>query len=137
MSITVTCRSPEELQEALFRFKRTFPDGVKRALWLYARLVMNDAQKEVPVDYGYLRATGYVNDPYDEADRIVCELGFYATYAAAVHEIPEPPMKSKGGRSAHHEHGKWHYLSDPLDAHQPEMVKYIVENVEAMYGGAE
>ena len=54
MSITVTCRSPEELQEALFRFKQTFPEGVKRALWLYARLVMNDAQAQVPVQCGLL-----------------------------------------------------------------------------------
>jgi len=135
--ITKRVRSPEELIEALNRFQRTVPEAVKRALWLYGRLVMNDAQRQVPVDYGFLRATGYVNDPYDEADRICLELGFYASYAAAVHDIPEPPMKSKGGRSAHHEHGKWHYLSDPLDAHQPEMVKYIVENVEAMYGGEE
>lgn len=133
--ITVRVRSPEQLIAEMNRFQRTVPEAVKRALWLYGRLVMNDAQKQVPRDDGYLAATGYVNDPYDEEDRIVCELGFYATYAAAVHDIPEPPMKSKGGRSAHHEHGKWHYLSDPLDAHQPEMVKYIVENVEAMYGG--
>lgn len=136
MSITFTCRSPEEMQAAVRRFSQVFPEGVKRALWMYARLVMNDAQERVPVDFGYLRATGWVGEPYIDMERICIELGFYASYAAAVHDIPEPPMKSEGGRSAHHEHGQWHYLLDPLTEHDPEMIPYIIEQVEAMLGGA-
>lgn len=39
--ITKRIRSPEELIEALNRFQRAVPEAVKRALWLYGRLVMN------------------------------------------------------------------------------------------------
>lgn len=136
MSVTITVRSPAELQASINRFSEIIPDAVGQAQYLYARLVMNDAQELVPVDYGYLRATGYVADPWVDVNRISTELGFYAAYAAAVHNIPEPPLTSEGGRSAHHEHGQWHFLLAPLVAHHPEMQKYIVDNVEAMLGGA-
>lgn len=135
--ITKRVRGPAALISELQLLSATIPESVKRALWQYGRLVMNDAQAQVPVDFGFLRGSGYVDDPYTEADKICMELGFTMRYAAAVHEIPEPPMRSKGGRSAHHEHGKWHYLSDPLDAHAPDMLKYIVASVNSMYGGSE
>jgi hypothetical protein len=135
MSMEIHCKSPEDLIKEINRLTSVFPDGVKQALWEQANAIMNDSSEQVPVDYGYLRASRYVNDPYSEMNKIGIELGYWANYAAAVHGIPEPPMKSEGGRSAHHEEGKWHFLKDPIDAHAPELNGRIVLRVEQMLGG--
>ena len=135
MSMTFVCKSPEELEAKIQRFARVFPDGVKEALWQEGSLIMNESVEQVPVDTGYLHSTSYVNDPFEEGGKITTEMGYWANYAAPVHDIPEPPAVSKGGRSAHHDAGKAFFLSDPFEARGPNVQKNIVARVEQMLGG--
>lgn len=135
MSMAFEVKSPAELKAIIGRLTRIFPDGVAQAMWVKSNVIMNEALPQVPVDFGYLRSTAYVNDAVIDASGVSVEMGFYAKYARPVHEIPEPPMRSVGGRSAHHEHGKWHFLKDPLDEHIKELPADIVAQVEAYLGG--
>ena len=135
MSMEIHCKGPEELKAKLKRFTEIFPDGASQALWEQAQLVMNDSAEEVPVDTGYLRSTRYVNDPFVDAGHIKVELGYYANYAAPVHDITPPPAKSKGGRSAVHMVGKWMYLNDPMESRGPKFNQKMVSRLEQMLGG--
>ena len=127
MSMTFTCRSPEELKEKIKRFAQVFPDGVKQALWEQASIIMNESKGQVPVDTGFLRSTGYVNEPFDEGSKIAVEMGYYANYAAPVHDRPDPPV--------HHEVGKAFFLADPFEEKGPDLQRNIVARVEEMLGG--
>jgi len=124
MSMTFTARSPDELREKIERLSEVFPDGVKQALWERASVIMNESKEQVPVDTGYLRSTGYVGEPFDEGTRIAIELGYYANYAAPVHDIDRP-----------HYVGKSHFLSDPMEYLGPGLAQEIVERIEEMLGG--
>ena len=127
MSMTFTCRSPEELKAKVQRLAQVFPDGVKQALWEQGRLIMNESVEQVPVDTGYLRSTSYVNDPFEEGGKIAVEMGYYANYAAPVHDRPDPPV--------HHEVGKALFLADPFEKKGPDLQRNIVARVEEMLGG--
>jgi len=131
----VHVRSPEELKAHLDRFKKIFPQGVAIAEYQFVQTVLNDSDPNVPVDLGYLRASRYTNDPVISTGEISTEFGYWANYAAAVHNIPEPPLKSEGGRSAHHEHGNAFFLKNSVDEHKGEFQKELVLRVEEMLGG--
>jgi len=129
MSMTFKCRSVAELTERIERLAQVFPEGVGQAMHEEAGIIMNESAPQVPVDTGFLRSTGYVKDPYQEGQTITVEMGYYANYAAPVHDIPDPPV--------HHEVGKAHFLSDPFDAKAPELPRRIVERVESYLGGSD
>ena len=124
MSMTFTARSPDELREKIERFSEIFPEAVKIALFERASVIMNQSKEQVPVDTGWLRETGYVADPWDEGGKITVELGYYATYAAPVHDIDIP-----------HYVGKWHFLSDPMEYLGPGLQQEIVNRISEMLGG--
>ena len=76
--------------------------------------------KYVPIDSGQLRDSRHMRGNF-EGDTVMVEGGFGPVfnergsgYAVPVHEIPEPPNKSIGGRSAYHEFGSWKYLQIPF-----------------------
>jgi hypothetical protein len=76
--------------------------------------------KYVPIDSGQLRDSKHMRGSF-EGDTVMVEGGFGPVfnergsgYAVPVHEIPEPPSKSPGGRSAYHEFGSWKYLQIPF-----------------------
>lgn len=76
--------------------------------------------KYVPIDSGQLRDSKHMRGSF-EGDTVMVEGGFGPVfnergsgYAVPVHEIPEPPSKSIGGRSASHEFGSWKYLQIPF-----------------------
>ena len=124
MSMTFTVRSPEDLRAKLDRFVQVFPGGVKEALWDEAHVIMNQSVGQVPVDTGYLRSTSYVNDPFEEGGKIAIEMGYYANYAAPVHDI-----------DIGHYVGKSHFLSDPFEMLAPSVMENIVLRVEQKLGG--
>jgi hypothetical protein len=87
---------------------------------LYEQLkgVMKISQDEyVPVDTGNLRDSGFVDEPFRADDQnALVYMGYRASYAAAVHEIPPRGEGiSPSGRTANHPHGQWKYLETPLN----------------------
>lgn len=74
----------------------------------------------VPIDSGQLRDSKHMRGSF-QGETVMVEGGFGPVfnergsgYAVPVHEIPEPPNKSVGGRSAYHEFGSWKYLQIPF-----------------------
>ena len=53
-----------------------------------------------------------------------------APYAIYVHEIPPPPAKSPGGRSATHHVGGWKYVERPLFEGIPSLAQQIADQAQ-------
>jgi hypothetical protein len=96
----------------------------------------------VPIDEGQLRDTGRTRGPFFPSSGSMEVWGSFGPavnergshYAIPVHEIPEPPAKSVGGRSAHHEWGTWKYLQIPLLIRQEGMVGRIEREFDLLLG---
>lgn len=56
-------------------------------------VVQRDAQRNVPVEYGNLRASAYTRKAQDDPQAV--EVGFTAAYAVFVHEDLEQTLKGK------------------------------------------
>lgn len=95
--------------------------------------VMAESQELVPYKYGVLKGTGKVSQ-FAKPDNLEAKLTYGTEYAAAVHEIPEPPAKSKGGRSARHEHGQWKYLETPLKAREKTLQSDMAKRIGRIMG---
>ena len=93
-----------------FRLKRatdTVREAVAKAMYRRASLVMADSQEHyVPVDTGYLRSTGFVNQPVIVDGTVEVTLGYSALYAEVVHE----------DLTAVHPNGQAKFLARPLNA---------------------
>lgn len=87
-----------------------------------AQGIISDAQERwIPIDTGRAKRSGFVRGPRFSGDTIEVDLGFGpvfnergSPYILPLHEIPEPPSKSVGGRSATHQHGSWKFLQIPF-----------------------
>lgn len=106
-----------EVLANLKRLAGEYPNATGAALYDEAQAIMDESQKIVPRDTGRLASSQYVAPPVEATSGPEVELGYATNYAMAVHEIPPPPDKSPGGRSATHENGQqWKYLETPLKA---------------------
>lgn len=76
------------------------------AVFREASRVMGVSIREVPVDTGRLRATGFVAPPDTTIRGVSVQFGYGTDYAVAVHERTEVP----------HRTGKAKFLDDPLNA---------------------
>ncbi|MDD5229913.1 MAG: hypothetical protein PHC43_01135 [Candidatus Marinimicrobia bacterium] len=84
--------------------------AVAGGLYLGANNIMRDSKKEVPVDLGTLKNSGYVTMPEISGDNVKVELGYGGEakdYAVVQHEHTE---------FKHPEGGKAKFLQDPLYA---------------------
>jgi hypothetical protein len=90
------------------------PHLAAQALNEEAEEIMTRAKSITPVDTGRLRRSGRVQ--HATPQHLIARMTFGTKYALAVHEIPAPPDKSSGGRSAHHDPPtSWKYLEIPLN----------------------
>ena len=93
-----------------------------------AEFVLGEIKAETPVgESGFLRGSSEVRS---DGNNIV--FSDPMKYAEPVHNIPEPPAKSEGGRSAHHKIGKWHYVIDPVMRNLTELQNAIQEDLNEM-----
>lgn len=94
--------------------------------------IQGESQKQVPVDTGHLRGSAYTRR--DPGGRPTVEVGYGASYAAAVHEMEvkhrgEPRRHgTRKGRSW--EVGKPKYLEDPLRENHDEILGIIADFAE-------
>lgn len=124
--ITVECTCPEEIAELMRQFANDFPRETGEGAWEELRLVMNESQKLCPVEYNFLRTSGYVTDPVVLADgTILLSIGYSSEYAVYVHEIVtnyhKPPTMAK-------------FLELPLIYRADRMMRNIVARVNSKIG---
>lgn len=105
---------------AFVQLKREIPRKAQRNLFGNAEDVMAESQRITPLEFGRLRATGFVR----RVGRDVIELGYGTSYAIFVHEIPppeegapHPDQLEPGTRTAHHKPPTtWKFLQRPAEA---------------------
>lgn len=105
--------------------------------------VISLAQSDyVPVDSGATRDSGKTRGPVFPDSSSIEVWGSFgpvvndhgSAYTLSLHEIPEPPEKSVGGRSAHHDWGTWKYLQIPFLVRQEGMVDRIQNEFDLLLG---
>lgn len=104
--------------------------GLKKGL----AKVKQESDRLVPVDTGDLKDTGQILvDPMaDLTVRGVVRYGSPAVpYAIFVHEIPPPPSKSPGGRSARHDPPtQWKFLQVAVEKLEDEVMSAVDAEIE-------
>jgi hypothetical protein len=113
-TLSVEITGISKVNERIAVLARRMPKIAARALNEVAELTMTDSLDLTPVEDDVLRGTGKVF-PHAKATKLQATLTYGTDYALAVHEIPPPPQKSVGGRSARHEPpygtgGQWKFL---------------------------
>lgn len=126
--INITVTSPEQLAEQLREFAREFPTAVEGSTWEELSTIMNESKKLCPVEFGFLRGSGYVSDPIIMADgTILISIGYSSEYAVYVHEIVtnyhKPPTMAK-------------FLELPLIYRKDRILRDIIARVNAKIEGA-
>ena len=117
MNLTVNIVGIDKSFDRLGRLAQRMPRIAAKALNEVAELTMTQALELTPLETGRLKATGKVF--HASARSLRARLTYGTDYALAVHEIPAPPKKSPGGRSARHfppygTGGQWKYLETPV-----------------------
>lgn len=120
---TFECNGPEDVARILQELAAAVPEEVANALYREGEVIMNDSKRMTPVDTGYLRASGYVNDPTISPDAIEVQLGYWANYAVYVHDLPY-----------NHVNGSPRFLEMALDDRTPGMGRRIIDRVMARMG---
>jgi hypothetical protein len=124
----VTLRGLDKLLTQYQRGMRAAPH-LAQAVFAEATLVLNEAKVLVPVDTGALRASGMVEPPKIEDQKVTVTVGFggaAAGYALYVHEDP----------NASHAPGKsFKYLEIPAMAHAPTFSQNVRKRLEAYIRG--
>jgi len=115
MSLTVSIIGADKIKATVLALARSVPAESARILNGIAEETMTDSKERTPVKHGTLRRSGKVSEPAT-ARRLETKLTYGTEYALAVHEIPPPPQKSEGGRSARHKVGGWKFLEHAMQS---------------------
>jgi len=68
------------------RTARAYPDAMAGAIYKLGVAILSDALPRTPVEFGVLRASGYVAPPQGKGASADVELGFGTVYAVPQHE---------------------------------------------------
>ena len=101
-----TVTGNKEVQKLLADFGKKAEQALAAALYQEGMAIMAESQREVPVDTGRLRQTGYVAPPTGPATDPSVELGYGTAYALKQHE--DTTLNHPG-------QGKAKYLTDPMN----------------------
>lgn len=125
MSGEIRLRGLEEFKLRLAALGGIVREAAAAALYVEANKILTASKRFVPVDLGALRASGFVAAPVIEGAVVSVSIGYggpSVKYALPVHEIPPPPARSVGGRSARHNPPtQWKYLERPAREAMPGM----------------
>lgn len=108
MVMKAKLKGVKEAKAALKKAREEMKTAVARALYVAGNVVMTDAKQRAPVDFGTLRASGYVTLPDPNSAKPKVEVGFggaAADYALVQHERTE----------YRHEVGEAKYLAKAID----------------------
>lgn len=117
---------------------------VSQSLYETGNVIIADAKENyVPVDFGHLRASGFVDEPVVQGPSTTVALGFGGPdvpYALSVHENPRAgrtfglgPLRH--GKQVIYKHyaqvGMWKYLELPWKASGAQLLEHLAESLEA------
>lgn len=102
------------VRDGLRRLMNSLPRSAAIALNELADETMMRSMELTPVRYGDLRRRAKVSKRATQT-QLKAELTYASEYAVYVHEIPAPPAKSSGGRSARHRVGQWKFLETAVN----------------------
>lgn len=106
MRLGLDLKGLKEVDKEFERLLREVPEAVAVGLYLEAEAIMAKSIREVPVDTGRLRATGFVQEPVIRGTGVTVMMGYGTNYAVYVHE----------NTTARHTVGKAKFLQHPLEA---------------------
>ena len=112
MSVKMGARVQAEKVVEQFRKATAAARATSQELYREAEELMAESKPEVPVDTGALRASGYVEPPQINGNRVTVRCGYggsAASYALYVHEDLQ----------AHHETGNAKFLENPFNRRLP------------------
>lgn len=96
-----------------------------------ARVVLREAQRRVPVEYGDLKNSGYASVSTDGES---VDIGFTAPYAVAIHENMEQKLKGKPRPSGIGKYwgpsGEPKYLQNAVTAKKSEVLRIVAEDAK-------
>lgn len=104
------------------------------------RVIDNAKANYVPEETGATKDSGKVKGPFVTRDMVEVTGSFgpvsngRGPYTVPLHEIPEPPAVSVGGRSARHQKGTWKFLQIPFLLAMPGMVGRIEVEFHKLLG---
>jgi len=110
ISITGT----EQQRKSLAELKRSAPEAFAAAVYVAVSSVASTAMRLTPVDTGWLRQSRYVTKPRTRSATFSIDVGFAATYAAAVHEVDRRYVV-----------GEWKFLDKAARYHEPTLLGEI------------
>ena len=106
--------TPKEVEAKLRRHREATLKSAEAAIYQGASIVMTEAKKRAPLDFGTLRNSGYVTLPRRDGSDVFVEAGFGgAAKAYAVRQHEET--------SYNHEVGEAKYLQNAIDAKENEV----------------
>ena len=76
----------------------------RSAMYMEAEEIMTESQREVPVDYGFLKNSKFIEEDKTTDGGVKFFLGYDIEYATKVHYT-----------NLNYRHGKWRYLIDPMN----------------------
>jgi hypothetical protein len=124
--ITITVSGSEQIVASLQKLAPAALNEVATSAYMWGETVMNESKRECPVDKGFLRASGNVDDPIVTSEGFAITLEYPMEYAVYVHENLE----------ANHPTGKAKFLEDPMMAHLGELPDTIGRAVMSAAGGS-
>lgn len=110
----------EQVEMNINRLIRDNWTDAKKGLREEANIILNNAVRQTPREFGDLRRSGTVEETKDTKREYEATIGFNESYAAAVHE----------NLNAHHDIGKAKYLEDPLMARVDDIPKNIARRIK-------
>lgn len=101
-------------------------------------VILGTSNRRVPVEYGNLRASGYVRRAHDIPDAV--EIGYTASYALSVHENMEQKLKGRPRPSGlgvyWGPHGQPKFLESAARDESDRVVEIVAEHASVKKGRA-
>jgi hypothetical protein len=122
----------KEVIANLRKRRNALAEGVERGIKLANLMLLQESQKLVPVNFGILKASGYVRVT-GKGFNTRSTVGYSASYALYVHEAVGMVLKGQprpGGRGRYWDpqgRAQAKFLEEPARRHRPGMLRIIRE----------
>ena len=119
----MTVTGDAEIRANIRRLGKQYPKAMSAALYKLAVVIIAEATRRAPVEFGVLRSSAYVSPPDDEGAKANVELGFGTVYAVPQHERTDY-HHPKGGESK--------YLEKAINQYAPASLQLLYRWIQAM-----
>jgi hypothetical protein len=111
-----------------------FPHEFAEALYGEAENIMTESKREIPVDTGTARDSGFVEEPKFEEGKVSVSLGYGGAASKINPKTGEPsgayiiPLHER--QATHHGGQKWKFLEDPMKRRAPVLRQELVARMK-------